>query len=50
MSNGKLAHIRDRELEERRRSILYVAALAMAGIVAVVAVAVAIVIVARLIG
>lgn len=50
MSDGRLARIRNHELDERRRSIAYFAALTVAGIVAVIAFVVAIVIIARLVG
>ena len=50
VSDGKLARIRDREFDERRRSIAYVVALAAAGIVAIAASVAAIAIVARLVG
>lgn len=50
MSADSFIRIRNHELDERRRSIAYFAALAVAGSVAVGAFVVAIVIVARLVG
>ena len=50
MSDSGLARIWNHELDERRRSVAYFAAMAVAAIVAIVAFAVAIVIVGHVVG